>query len=124
MAEKPRVLIFDDDLFDLRAQLARPSLHISLYDRADDCLTLVETWQPNVVLMDFHMRSPLKGDQAVRLLRDHFGPDLLIIGISSAPSLNLKLLQAGANRAHQKNTLPALLEDLAEELTFLNESDG
>lgn len=92
-------------------------IELEVHDRADDCVSLVSRRRPRYVLMDFHMRSSLKGDEAVQRLRAHFGPELPILGISSAPSLNQKLLLAGANRTVQKNHFGALLEELVVELT-------
>lgn len=114
MVEKQwRVLICDDDLYDVAAQLPVPqALEIQVMDRADDCVEQVLTWQPHAVLMDFHMRSPLKGDEAVRLLRASYGQTLLIVGISSASSLNHRLQQAGANFVVPKPQVSSLLQEL------------
>lgn len=114
MVEKRwRVLICDDDLYDVTAQLPVPAeLDVQVLDRADDCVEQVLSWHPQAVLMDFHMRSALKGDEAVRLLRASCGSDLLIVGISSASSLNHRLQQAGANFVVPKPHISSLLQEL------------
>lgn len=118
MSPRPKpsrhILIFDDDLYDVRDKLPQPpgvTLHVC--DRADDCVSQVQAQSPRFVLMDFHMRSGLKGDDAVTLLREAYGQTLHIVGISSAPSLNHRLQLAGANQTVQKNHVVRLLEELA-----------
>lgn len=106
-----QVLIFDDDLAALPIPLPPPpGLQLHVFERADDCLALVTRLEPVAVFMDFHMKSALKGDEAVRMLRAHFGPDLLLIGISSSPSLNRELTRAGCQLALVKGVF---LRDLA-----------
>ncbi len=113
------VLIFDDDVAAGPGAYHFPdALNVRIYDRADDCLRLVSQLRPDVVLMDYHMSSSLKGEHAIRQLRIRYSIDALpIIGISSAESLNQKMMAAGANRAVVKKQLQELLLELAEALS-------
>ena len=110
-----KVLIFDDDVFDRRTDyFFPPSLEIAIYDRADQCLPLIASFAPDIVLMDFHMRTGYKGEQAVADIRRVYAPEQLpIIGISSMPDLNRRMTQVGASRAVRKSQLQSLLFELA-----------
>jgi len=112
-----RILIFDDDIARSPERLIiPPSLEVRIVDRADECLELVASFRAASVFMDFHMNSSLKGDEAIRRLRAYYDKDALtIIGISSAPSLNQRMIEAGANRAIPKKDLPDALFELGLE---------
>jgi len=115
-----KILIFDDDVAREKPDFP-PSLAVEVFDRADDCIAAVARTKPHLILMDFHMNSPIKGGEAIQMLRAHFGDQAPeIIGISSANSLNRTMILMGATRAIPKSELHRFLLELAAEA----EQDG
>jgi CheY-like chemotaxis protein len=105
-----RILVFDDDLFGHQDFLAGLPGELVYRPHADDAVAQVRAVAPDVVLMDYSMGAHLTGAQAVSLLRESYQPDeLAIIGISSDPLLNARIVLAGADEAVVKMAAPRLL---------------
>lgn len=108
-----RILVFDDDLFGHQDFLAGLPGEFVYRPHADDAVAEVRAVAPDVVLMDYSMGARLTGAQAVSLLRESFAADeLAIIGISSDPLLNARIVLAGADEAVVKMEAPRLLRGL------------
>jgi DNA-binding response OmpR family regulator len=112
------ILIFDDDVADDPAAYGvTPRLSIRVFDRADDCLALIDEYAAQLVFMDYHLRSGMKGEEAVRLIRRVWPPGTLtVVGISSSRDLNARIEAAGADESFLKPQLPERLAVL--ELTL------
>ncbi len=99
-----KVMIFDDVVFARGEVFHIPGLAVEVFAHADDSVALCTTvgHEPDVVFMDFEMgRGRHSGAQAIAELRTA-GYGGRIIGISSDPVANQRMIDAGANDSLQK----------------------
>ncbi|MCS6913727.1 MAG: response regulator [Myxococcales bacterium] len=111
-----KVVIFDDVLCRRQPSYSMAGLELSFHEHADDAVEVVRRERPDVILMDFSMDSALSGAEAVARLRaaSDLGP-LRIVGISSDPQDNERMLAAGADDAVPKTHLRAYLHRLLDQ---------
>ncbi|ACY17306.1 response regulator [Haliangium ochraceum] len=110
-----KVAIFDD-VVALRGETFHiPGMDVDVYEHADDAVEMCRACGHDVVFMDFAMGADRKrGDEAITALRaSGFGGR--IIAISSDPSANVEMRQAGADGALAKKAhLRSFLVQLAD----------
>jgi len=104
MSSVLKVVIFDDVVAARGEVFHIPGLAVEVFAHADDSVALCMTagHEPDVVFMDFEMgRGRQSGAQAIADLRGA-GFSGRIIGISSDPVANQRMVDAGANESLQK----------------------
>ncbi|MCG8417109.1 MAG: response regulator [Proteobacteria bacterium] len=116
-----KVAIFDDVVATRGETFNIPGLGVDVYEHADDVVELYQHRHYDVVFMDYAMGSGRKsGAAAIRELRAA-GFDCTIVAISSDPSANDEMKEAGADRSLGKKAhLRSYLVHLGE--THLRES--
>lgn len=119
--ERPRILVFDDDLIGHPDYLGSLPADFVYRPNADDALADIDEVQPSMVFMDYSMNGKLDGAQAVQAIRKvHPFAALPIVGISSDVRMNRQMLMVGASDSVPKAALPERFRDL---LVLLEEDD-
>lgn len=108
-----RILVFDDDLVHHREFLAPLAADFIYRAHADNAVADVLEVKPDVVFMDYSMGRHLRGEDAVKLLREVWDYDALpIIGISSDAHCNKAMCRAGATEGLVKMSVPDRFEEI------------
>jgi DNA-binding NarL/FixJ family response regulator len=85
-------------------------MDLVFHEHADDAAQVIARERPDVVLMDFAMGEHRSGEEVIRMLRRAFTGR--IVGISSDPESNRRMVAAGADDAIPKSHLRAYLSRL------------
>ena len=112
-----KVVVFDDVLVRRAREYEVPSLELRFFAHADDAVEIVGRERPDVVLMDYAMDAHASGEDAIRALRAAYprGRGVAkIVGISSDPSSNERMLAAGADDAVPKTHVKGYLSRLSK----------
>jgi CheY-like chemotaxis protein len=126
-----KVVIFDDELSKPGVMSAHPGpvagkpsarqpppIEIACWPHADESVAIVERERPDVVLMDYTMHAERSGAEAVaalHVLREHGGPQFLLVAISADEAANQRMLDAGADDAVPKTHVRGYLQKLLEQ---------
>ena len=108
-----RVVVFDDILFNRQQDYHGLGLDLRFYEHADQAIDVVVAEAPDLVLMDYAMEEHLTGEEAIALLRGRWPRgQLRIVGISSDPHSNQRMVASGADDAVPKSHLRGYLRVL------------
>jgi CheY-like chemotaxis protein len=108
-----KILIFDDVLIRRQDTYRVEGMDLVFVEHADDAAQVIAREQPDLVMMDFAMGEHRSGEEVIRTLRRAFGGK--IVGISSDPESNRRMVVAGADDAIPKTHLRAYLSRLDPE---------
>ena len=114
-----RVLVFDDVLFGRQPDFGGldPEIELRFLPHADDAVSVVARERPDLVLMDYAMDEHLTGEEAVVNLRARWPRgQLSIVGISSDPHSNERMVATGADDALPKSHLRGYLRTLQKRI--------
>ena len=113
-----KLLIVDDDKTTvglLKTLLELDGFDVQTVGRGADVLSIVSTFQPDVILMDYHL-SDIKGIEVLRALRSHDDYATLPVVMASGLDVGSEVLAAGANRflvkPFEPDELPTIFNDL------------
>ena len=111
-----KVIVFDDVLVRRAREYEVPNLELRFFAHADDAVEVVGRERPDVVLMDYAMDDHANGEDAIRALRGAYarGSGAKLVGISSDPHSNERMLLAGADDAVPKTHVKGYLSRLAK----------
>lgn len=95
-----KVLIVDDDkttVMLLQTLLELDGFEIATIGNGGGVLSLIETFQPDVVLMDYHL-SDMDGVEVLREIRAHATYHNLPVVMASGLDVEREVVAAGANK--------------------------
>lgn len=113
-----KVLIVDDDkttVMLLQTLLELDGFEIKTVGRGSDVLSTVAEFEPDVILMDYHL-SDMEGIDVLRDLRNHSEYAQLPVVMASGLDVEEKVTAAGANmflvKPFEPEELPAIFHGL------------
>ena len=104
---EPRVLIFDDVVYDMPSRYPMPNgAHIRVERDADHAVAVVTEFQPEIIFMDQNLGGWVSGLQAVEEIVRAFGASRPpIYGCSTVRSANQRMIDIGAVGMVQKGEI-------------------
>ncbi len=113
-----KLLIVDDDKTTvslLQTLLELDGFVVQTAGRGADVMTMLSDFQPDVILMDYHL-SDMKGVDVLRELRGHSDYATLPVVMASGLDVGQEVLAAGANqflvKPFEPDELPTIFNDL------------
>lgn len=113
-----KVMIVDDDATTtslLETLLELDGFEVKTVGHGKDVIPLAETFQPKIILMDYHL-TDMHGVDVLRDIRKHETLSDLPVVIASGMDVEIEVMDAGANQFLVKPFEPGDLPDLFNQL--------